>query len=431
MWLYQILDIILTLEEMFSLYIVSICLCKKPRYRTPVWQLFPLCVLCAVIWILTWFSELGAYKIPVVFIFTIVLLKICYKDSAYQIITAYEIYFAVPQTLAESIGILVAQWAYGEDLIIQVGDTMIYRWEAYIIVFLIRIFIIWVIYKVCKNFQYKIQLKDCLVLTAGFLVGFSAYIMDSFNYLNLGEESGMILYVIDVLLSIVFLIIFLYSRNTLYLQKQAQRDKIQILQMQQQFAYYEEKLKDEERVRSVYHDMKNHLLVLKQQTSSTETAKMIEKLQREVAMYEDYVHTGNEILDIILKEKARLAREMSIDFSVTADLYDIHFIEPMDISAIFGNGLDNAIEASEKLSEEQRVILVKAGKVQKFFAVLIENNCAEENEDVKSRTAKQDDFLHGFGISNMRKAAEKYGGQMTTKCENGKFTLKILIPIPQ
>ncbi len=431
MWLYQILDIISTMQEMLSLYIFSICLCKEPRYRTPVWKLFPLCALFAVIWVFTWLSELGAYKIPLIFICGIVLLKICYRDSIYQIITVYEIHYIVSQALPESVGIFLAQWVYGEEMIIQVDSTMLLRWETYIMVFLIRIFIIWGIYKVCKNFQYKVQFKDCFVLTASFLIGFIAFILDSFNYLNLGENSKMIMYIIDTFLSMVFLIIFLYSKNTLYLQKQAQRDKMQILQMQQQFAYYQEKLKDEERVRSVYHDMKNHLLVLKQQTGSAKTAEMIEKLQREVAVYEDYVHTGNEILDIILKEKAGIAREKNIDFSVTADLNHIDFIEPLDISTIFGNGLDNAIEASEKLSEGQRVILVKAGKVQKFFAVLIENNCAEENEDVKSRTAKQDDFLHGFGISNMRKAAEKYGGQMTTKRENGKFALKILIPIPQ
>ncbi|MDE7328085.1 MAG: ATP-binding protein, partial [Lachnospiraceae bacterium] len=82
------------------------------------------------------------------------------------------------------------------------------------------------------------------------------------------------------------------------------------------------------------------------------------------------------------------------------------------------------------LPREQRVILVKAGEIQKFFVILIENNCEEENKDIKKRTAKQDDFLHGFGISNMRKAAGKYGGWVTTKCENGKFTLKILIPVP-
>ena len=115
----------------------------------------------------------------------------------------------------------------------------------------------------------------------------------------------------------------------------------------------------------------------------------------------------------------------------------VDFIEPLDVSTIFGNGLDNAIEASEKLPEEQRAILVKAGKMQNFFSVLIENNCLQDSGNTKSRTqgllhrtTKNDDFLHGFGISNMRKAVEKYDGQLMTKCENGKFTLKILILIP-
>ena len=103
----------------------------------------------------------------------------------------------------------------------------------------------------------------------------------------------------------------------------------------------------------------------------------------------------------------------------------VDFIEPLDVSTIFGNGLDNAIEASEKLPEEQRAILVKAGKMQNFFSVLIENNCLQD-----SGNTNDDDFLHGFGISNMRKAVEKYDGQLMSKCENGKFTLKILILIP-
>ena len=70
---------------------------------------------------------------------------------------------------------------------------------------------------------------------------------------------------------------------------------------------------------------------------------MVEKLQSQVAMYGDYEHTGNDILDIILKEKSETAREKHIALSVTADLNGVDFIEPLDVSTIFGNGLDNAI----------------------------------------------------------------------------------------
>ena len=251
-----------------------------------------------------------------------------------------------------------------------------------------------------------------------------------YNVLNLSKIPHILIFFSLTIFILIFLIVFLYSKNTMFLREQEQKDKMQIAQLQQQFAYYQEKLKDEEKVRSVYHDMKNHLLVLQRQINSPETAEMVEKLQSQVAMYGDYEHTGNDILDIILKEKSETAREKHIALSVTADLNGVDFIEPLDVSTIFGNGLDNAIEASEKLPEEQRAILVKAGRVQNFFSVLIENSCLQNREYTKQRTTKNDDFLHGFGISNMRKAAEKYDGQLTIKCENEKFTLKILIPIP-
>lgn len=81
---------------------------------------------------------------------------------------------------------------------------------------------------------------------------------------------------------------------------------MQIAQLNRQFNYYQEKLRDEEKVRSIYHDIKNHLLVLEGKLKLPETAAMIQKLQSQVAMYEDYVHTGSDVLDIILKEKSEL-----------------------------------------------------------------------------------------------------------------------------
>ncbi|MDE8722539.1 GHKL domain-containing protein, partial [Alistipes putredinis] len=96
-------------------------------------------------------------------------------------------------------------------------------------------------------------------------------------------------------------------------------------------------------------------------------------------------------LDIIIRDKAEEAREKQIDFSAFIDFSGLDFIEPLDISTLFGNGIDNAIEASEKLPEDQRVILVKAGKVQDFVSILIENNCADEAH-ADGHTTKADKF---------------------------------------
>ncbi|MDO4455041.1 MAG: GHKL domain-containing protein, partial [Eubacteriales bacterium] len=317
-----------------------------------------------------------------------------------------------------------------ENMLVVIDGTSFMRWEIYVIALLLRTFTIFIVYIVCKGFIYQLDLKDFFVITFVFIMGFVSFMYITVEHLNLQNVADTTIYLVTAILPVGFILIFMYVKNTVYLREQEQKDRIQIAQLEQQFAYYQEKLKDEEKVRSVYHDMKNHLLVLQRQINSPETEEMIEKLQSQVAMYEDYEHTGNDILDIILKEKSEATRKKQIALSVTADLNDVDFIEPLDISTIFGNGLDNAIEASEKLPEEQRAILVKAGKMQNFFSVLIENNCLRESRSAKTRTTKNDDFLHGFGISNMRKAIEKYDGQLTTKCENGKFTLKILIPTP-
>lgn len=383
-----------------------------------------------VTWILTWFSGLGAFKMPIIFIVAFIVLQVSYKESIYQTVIAIEIWFICCIFLVEAFVYPVSKFIFNNMLLVVIDGQNILRWEVYVIAIAIRIVSLIIIYEVLKNFKYKIKANDCAVLSTVFMIGFAALMFSVYNVLNLSKIPHILIFFSLTIFILIFLIVFLYSKNTMFLREQEQKDKMQIAQLQQQFAYYQEKLKDEEKVRSVYHDMKNHLLVLQGKINSPETAEMVEKLQSQVAMYEDYEHTGNDILDIILKEKSETAREKHIDLSVAANLNGVDFIEPLDISTIFGNGLDNAIEASEKLPEEQRAILVKAGKMQNFFSVLIENNCLQDSGNTKSRTTKQDDFLHGFGISNMQKAAEKYEGQLTTKCENGKFTLKILIPIP-
>ena len=435
MWVYQCLDILNTIVEMVCLYIISGILLKETRFHTPLCKYIPPIIMFMFTWILTWFSELGAFKMPIIFTLAVILLKIGYKESIYQSIIVTEIWFVCCVFFTEVFLYLISKFVYNDTVFVMVDGQNMLRWETYVDGIAVRIISVVVICAVLKNFKYKIKANDCAVLSTVFMIGFTVFMFSVYNVLNLNKIPHMLIIVGMAIFTFTYLVVFLYSKNTLYFRDQEQKDKIQIAQLQQQFAYYQEKLKDEEKVRSVYHDMKNHLLVLQRhilqrQINSPETTEMVEKLQSQVAMYEDYVHTGNDILDIILKEKSELAREKSIALSVSADLNGVDFIEPLDISTIFSNALDNAIEASEKLPEEQRAILVKAGKMQNFFSVLIENNCLQNSENTNIRTTKSDDFLHGFGISNMRKAAEKYGGQLTIKYEKGTFTLKILIPIP-
>lgn len=213
----------------------------------------------------------------------------------------------------------------------------------------------------------------------------------------------------------------------------------QELEMRQN--YYEEKMEDETRIRQIYHDMKNHLLVLENVMADTEPAASftenvstdsvhpsIRHLRQQMESYENYYRTGNPYLDVIIRDKAKTAREKQIDFTAILHFADGSFLDPLDISTIFGNALDNAIEASEKLAVSRRVVSVKARRIHDMLVIAVENN-ALPDADASGKTTKEDALFHGFGLSNIRAAVDKYDGQCTVKCKDGVFVLKIMIPM--
>ncbi len=88
------------------------------------------------------------------------------------------------------------------------------------------------------------------------------------------------------------------------------------------------------------------------------------------------------------------------------------------------------MEASEKLPKAERLVSIRANRIRDMLVILVENNAAPAAA-VSGRTSKKDAFWHGFGLPNMEQAVERYGGQCSIKAENGKFLLKIVIPVPQ
>lgn len=215
----------------------------------------------------------------------------------------------------------------------------------------------------------------------------------------------------------------------------------QELEMRQN--YYEEKMEDETRIRQIYHDMKNHLLVLENVMADTEPAASftenvstdsvhpsIRHLRQQMESYENYYRTGNPYLDVIIRDKAKTAREKQIDFTAILHFADGSFLDPLDISTIFGNALDNALEASEKLAVSRRVVSVKARRIHDMLVIAVENN-ALPDADASGKTTKEDALFHGFGLSNIRAAVDKYDGQCTVKCKDGVFVLKIMIPVEE
>ena len=423
-WMYQLVDIVSTLSQVFVFYIIMNCLCKNPRSR--VCRYIPVLMVLVLIFLWTWFIEDASWKLISELLLFLALNLLCYRDAAYNIIAGTFMSLVLVGAI-EAFAFLLGE-QFVSSMVITIDGVLIAALPVYFFNIIINLIVAAVLFFLFRDFRYRLNIRDFMIV---FL--FEATLFFVFQTQNtslffqgfVDQKTRTVM----ILLTMAFIIVFLYLKNNYYLLEQEQRDKLKIAQLQQQYAYYQDKLKDEERIRSIYHDMKNHLLVLEGSQGTEATREMAQKLRAQIAGYENYIHTGNDFLDIIIRDKAEKAREKDIDLEAAIDFVGIDFIDPLDISTLFGNGIDNAMEASEKLPPKQRVILIRAARVQDFVSILIENNCADI-PPTGSRAAKADKFLHGFGISNMQKAAEKYSGTCTTARKDGRFALKILIPMP-
>jgi len=104
----------------------------------------------------------------------------------------------------------------------------------------------------------------------------------------------------------------------------------------------------------------------------------------------------------------------------------------MDISTLFGNMLDNAIESVSRIEhKERRLIHLNVSKQKNFLLIRMEN-CYDTQPDFEHgipSTTKKDKKLHGYGLKSIQSTVKKYDGSVTIQAENGWFEIRILIPL--
>lgn len=137
--------------------------------------------------------------------------------------------------------------------------------------------------------------------------------------------------------------------------------------------------------------------------------------------------TGNGIVDALLTDKQNHAKKINtkIDFEGTVTS---NKIEPTDLCVIFGNTIDNALEACEKIkSSENKSIQINCQCSGGFMFLNITNPVYHEvpiNKNFIS-TTKEDKHSHGFGLFSVNKVIKKYNGKLNMVCINKEFTISI------
>ena len=226
-------------------------------------------------------------------------------------------------------------------------------------------------------------------------------------------------------------VLYAYHIQVWELQMKFEVDTLQnILEMQ--YKNYQLSQESIEIVNQKYHDLKHQILLLKAEANSEKSTQYLEWMEKEIKFYEAQNKTGNKVLDAVLTSKSLYCQNNGIGFTCVADGELLNFMAEMDISALFGNILDNAIEGAQKISDpEKRLIHLSVARQKNFLRIRVENYCEEEIifKNGIPQTTKKDKKFHGFGMKSIQSTVKKYGGSVTAGVRDKWFELRILIPL--
>lgn len=174
------------------------------------------------------------------------------------------------------------------------------------------------------------------------------------------------------------------------------------------------------------HDFRHQIRELgKQQNINEEAIANINKL---INIYDQSIKTENEALNVILTEKSLKCAKHNIKFSCLVDGTILDFISEEDIYSLFGNILDNAIDALVSTTIKDKEIVLKVKKTGNMITIS-EKNAYEGNLNIQNgviRSSKADLTHHGYGLKSIKMVAEKYNGTMEIDHSNNVFLVTLL-----
>ncbi len=177
------------------------------------------------------------------------------------------------------------------------------------------------------------------------------------------------------------------------------------------------------------HDLKHQLRQVAEHNAVN--SSVVKEMEEIISIYDSTYTTQNEALNVILMEKGLVCNRKGIKLSCIVDGQALRFMSEADVYALFGNLLDNAIEAVEKTEDEKRSIALSVKTVQGFVNVSAYNYYDGDlrfESGLPVTTKKEKDF-HGYGLKSMRYIVNKYGGEMKLYTEQNRFGVNIILPV--
>ena len=185
-------------------------------------------------------------------------------------------------------------------------------------------------------------------------------------------------------------------------------------------------------IRGWRHDYRNHIQTMKAYAAAGDWEAIknyLDLLDKDLTTVDTVIKTGNAMTDAILNSKISLAKAKHIQVVADAHIPVKLKTSEIDLCCIIGNLFDNAIEASEKLPEDERVIRVYMDiKGTQLYISFTNFTAGKKLKKLGNMFATTKGDGHGFGLVRIDAIVERLEGYISRNSEDGAFTTEILLP---
>ena len=230
---------------------------------------------------------------------------------------------------------------------------------------------------------------------------------------------------------VVFANLYLFYALKVEDEKNSMEFQIAMMKQQEsmQFEHYERQREKYGKSIEILHDVSKHIRSIEELYRAGVTDKAMEYTKQIGSILKPLVpeeYSDNPMLNILLVDRKQAAESIGIRFVVKVESIGLGFIEPVDVTTLFGNLLENAMQAALKCSGE-RYIKVHIKNYNEMLSIRIENSVEKEVRIKNGRPVSTGGKGTGIGCLNVQRCVEKYGGSVLYKNGDGKFYSDVIL----
>lgn len=259
----------------------------------------------------------------------------------------------------------------------------------------------------------------CIIFAAFSIIGISvakSYTSESFFDTEMTVQTALAENSLLFSVLIAVLIQMIWNRRRMR-EEHALREELAVKEQ-----YYIQLEENQKEIRKIRHDMKNQLLAI---AGDVNPKKEIASVLQEIGLTEEINISGNPVVNIILCTKQKQSAELNIRWEMQLNLPEKLNLTTPELGILYGNLLDNAVEACRECDEGERYIEINSAVHENSFIIICRNSMKEREQTRRLFAAKKDSINHGIGLKSVRQIVEQHKGDMVFKGDGKEFSVEL------